>query len=81
MPPSITNKLTDVKIKNLKPSGKVERYADGGGLYLEISPAGSKLWRMKYRVDGKEKRLAFGIWPMPILPKPAKNHLRADSRA
>ena len=63
MPPTMTNKLTEVKIKNLKPTGKVERHADGGGLYLELSPAGNKLWRMKYRVDGKEKRLAFGIWP------------------
>ncbi len=63
MPPTMINKLTEVKIKNLKPTGKVERHADGGGLYLELSPAGNKLWRMKYRVDGKEKRLAFGIWP------------------
>lgn len=57
------NKLTEVKIKNIKPSGKIERYADGGGLYLEVSAAGGKHWRMKYRVDGKEKRLSFGAWP------------------
>ena len=57
------NKLTEVKIKNIKPSGKIERYADGGGLYLEVSVAGGKHWRMKYRVDGKEKRLSFGAWP------------------
>lgn len=61
MPP--TNKLTEVKIKNIKPNGKIERYADGGGLYLEVSVAGGKHWRMKYRVDGKEKRLSFGPWP------------------
>jgi len=36
---------------------------DGGGLYLEVSPAGGKLWRLKYRFDGKEKRLALGIYP------------------
>ncbi len=58
MPP--TNKLTEVKIKNIKPNGKIERYADGGGLYLEVSAAGGKHWRMKYRVNGKEKRLSFG---------------------
>ena len=57
------NKLTDVKIKNIKPNGKIERYADGGGLYLEVSVAGGKHWRMKYRADGKEKRLSFGAWP------------------
>ena len=45
------NKLTEVKIKNIKPNGKIERYADGGGLYLEVSAAGGKHWRMKYRVD------------------------------
>ena len=50
-------------IKNLKSSGKAERHADGGGLYLEISPTGGKLWRMKYRFAGKEKRLSFGQWP------------------
>ena len=61
MPP--TNKLTEVKIKNAKPNGKIQRHADGGGLYLEVSVAGGKHWRMKYRVDGKEKRLSFGPWP------------------
>lgn len=61
MPPS--NKLTEVKIKNIKPNGKIERFADGEGLYLETSVAGGKFWRMKYRVDGKEKRLSFGEWP------------------
>lgn len=61
MPP--INKLTEVKIKNIKPSGKIERYADGGGLYLEVSVAGGKHWHMKYRVDGKEKRLSSGAWP------------------
>lgn len=61
LPPS--NKLTEVKIKNIKPNGKIERFADGEGLYLETSVAGSKSWRMKYRVDGKEKRLSFGEWP------------------
>jgi len=37
--------------------------ADGGGLYLEVTPAGGKYWRMKYRFGGKEKRLAFGVYP------------------
>ncbi len=34
-----------------------------GGLYLEVSPTGSKWWRLKYRFDGKEKRLALGVYP------------------
>ena len=39
------------------------RLFDEGGLYLEISPSGGKLWRLKYRFGGKEKRLAFGAYP------------------
>lgn len=61
MPPS--NKLTDIKIKNSKANGKIQRLSDGEGLYLEISVVGGKSFRMKYRFDGKEKRLTFGPWP------------------
>lgn len=35
----------------------------GGGLYLEVMPAGSKAWRIKYRFHGTEKYLSFGLWP------------------
>lgn len=55
--------LTDTAIRNAKPEDKPARLFDGGGLYLEISPSGGKLWRMKYRHGGKEKRLAFGAYP------------------
>lgn len=57
--------LTDPAIRNAKPapSGKPLRIFDGGGLYLEISPAGGKLWRWKYRIGGKEKRLSIGTYP------------------
>lgn len=55
--------LTDTAIRKAKPSGKPVRFFDGGGLYLEVSPGGSKLWRLKYRFDGKEKRLAIGVYP------------------
>ena len=54
--------LTEVKIKNIKPSGKIERFHDGGGLYLELSAAGGKHWRWRYKFDGKEKRMSFGSW-------------------
>lgn len=46
--------LTDVQIKNAKSGEKAQRLFDGGGLYLELSPAGGKLWRLKYRIDSKE---------------------------
>ncbi|VBO96148.1 tyrosine-type recombinase/integrase [Burkholderia pseudomallei] len=55
--------LTDLAVKNAKPIEKTQRFWDGGGLYLEVSPAGSKLWRFKYRYDRREKRLSFGKYP------------------
>ncbi|HEY8682328.1 MAG TPA: integrase arm-type DNA-binding domain-containing protein [Rhodanobacter sp.] len=55
--------LTDKVILNAKPDVKAKKLADGGGLYIEVAPSGSKLWRMKYRYAGKEKRLAFGVYP------------------
>lgn len=55
--------LTDSAIKNAKPADKTRKIADGGGLYLEISPSGGKWWRLKYRFDGKEKRLSLGVYP------------------
>ncbi|MBE0619663.1 MAG: integrase arm-type DNA-binding domain-containing protein [Burkholderiales bacterium] len=59
--------LTDTAIRNAKPSVKPARLFDGGGLYLEVSPAGGKLWRLKYRFHGKEKRLALGAYPATSL--------------
>nr|WP_213228663.1 integrase arm-type DNA-binding domain-containing protein [Caballeronia sp. NK8] len=54
--------LTDIAIKNAKPRGKSYRLYDTGSLYLEVFPNGSKLWRWKYRFQGKEKRLALGAY-------------------
>ena len=55
--------LTDVAIRNAKPGAKATKLADGGGMFLLITPAGGKLWRLKYRVDGREKLLAIGAYP------------------
>lgn len=55
--------LTDLAIRNAKPAAKPYRMYDTGGLYIEITPAGGKLWRLKYRFDGKEKLLALGKYP------------------
>jgi len=55
--------LTDVAIRNAKPTDKPRRVTDGDGMYLEITPAGGKLWRFKYRFARKEKRLALGAYP------------------
>ena len=55
--------LTDVAIRKAKANGKTQRLFDAGGLYLEISPAGGKWWRFKFRHGGKEKRLSLGTYP------------------
>ena len=55
--------LTNAEIRNAKPHSKARRLFDERGLYLEVSPAGGKWWRLKYRIEGKEKRLSLGIYP------------------
>lgn len=61
--------LTDSAIKVAKPKDKPYKLADGQGLYLEVMPSGSKLWRLKYRHSDKEKRLALGAYPTVPLQK------------
>jgi len=55
--------LSDVKIRNLKPKPKTYKVADFDGLYIAVNPSGSKLWRFKYRLGGKEKLLSIGVYP------------------
>jgi hypothetical protein len=55
--------LNDLKINSAEPSEKTLRLFDARGLYLEISPAGGKWWRFKYRFAGREKRLSLGVYP------------------
>ncbi|SEQ55514.1 Phage integrase family protein [Rosenbergiella nectarea] len=56
-------KLTATEIKAAKPKEKAYKMADGGGMYLEVFPNGTKSWRMKYRMGPKEKRVVFGVYP------------------
>jgi Arm DNA-binding domain len=55
--------LTDARVRNAKPTQRPIKLSDGGGLYLLIQPRGNKLWRMAYRFAGKQKTLAFGVYP------------------
>ena len=55
--------LTAVAIKNAKSRTKPYKLADSDGLYLLVTPAGARCWRMNYRHLGKQKTLAFGVWP------------------
>jgi len=56
-------KLTARQVDTAKPKEKPYKLSDGGGLYLEVATSGSRYWRLKYRYAGKEKRLAFGVYP------------------
>ncbi len=68
--------LKDAEIRALQAIDRPVRKADGKGLYVEVFPNGSKLWRLKYRMAGKEKRLALGAYPEITLAEARK---RRDS--
>jgi integrase len=55
--------LTDAKIRGIKPPARQVKHFDGGGLYLLCTPSGGRLWRLKYRFDGKSKGLSLGKYP------------------
>ncbi|MFY9074092.1 tyrosine-type recombinase/integrase [Malaciobacter mytili] len=58
-----TKPLTAIEIKNAKPKEKKYKLSDGGGLFLQINPNGSKLWRLNYRFNNKLKEYAIGVHP------------------
>jgi len=70
--------LTDREIRALKPTERPFRAFDSGGLYLEVTPRGGFYWRLKYRFAGKEKRLAFGVYPVVSLAE--ARHKRDEAR-
>ena len=55
--------LTDTAGRNAKPKAKAYKVSDSLGLYLLVNPKGSKLWRLKYRMNGVERKLAIGPYP------------------
>lgn len=68
--------LTELAIKHLKSKPKVYRVADSGGLCLEMSPAGGKLWRWRYYYQGKAQMLALGKYPAMSLAEARKERDR-----
>jgi integrase len=71
-PTNIANRVpkrgvSDAALRAAKPADKPYKIAAGGGLYLEVMPGGSKLWRWKYRIGGKENRYAVGAYPDLLL--------------
>jgi len=59
--------LSDARVRNAKAGARPVKLSDSGGLHLLIQAHGSKLWRMAYRFDGKQKTLALGIYPIVTL--------------
>jgi len=55
--------LSDIAIRNAKPGTKPVKLHDDGGLFLLLNPTGSRWWRIKYRIEGKEKLLSLGTYP------------------
>jgi len=72
------DKLSSVSVEAAKQRKKPYKLSDGGGLYLLVNPDGSRWWRLKYRVDGREKLLSLGIYPAKSLK--AARKAREDAK-
>ncbi len=68
--------LTDTRIRSAKPTRKPYKLTDGAGLHLEVRPSGAKLWRLRYRIAGKENLFALGEYAQP----PAGEHKAATEQ-
>jgi hypothetical protein len=69
--------LTDTGVRAIKPSAKPQKIADGGGLYLFVTPNGTKAWRLAYRYNGKQKSLSLGLYPVVTLGEARNRRERA----
>ena len=66
--------LTIKGIDGAKPTDKPYKLSDGGGLCLLVAPSGAKLWRWRYRFDGKERMMAMGEYPVVTLKDARERH-------
>lgn len=75
--------LTDAAVRKAIAAEKPYKLYDSGGLFLTVSPAGSKLWRMRYELGGREKLLSFGPYPDVTITaaRDARDAARAELRA
>ena len=71
--------LTDTKVRTAKPAKKPQKFFDGGGLFLLVTPTGGKLWRFKYRFGGNEKLLCIGTYPETSLAEARQRRDQASS--
>jgi integrase len=67
--------LTDTQVRKAKPGTKPFKLSDAGGLYLAVMPTGGKLWRWKYRFEGKEKLMSLGSYPEISLAAAREAHV------
>lgn len=72
--------LTETKISKAQAKDKAYKLSDGGGLYIMVTPAGGKLWRLNYRYLGKQKTLSIGKWPVVSLHGAREASLEAKRR-
>ncbi|MBR0663972.1 integrase arm-type DNA-binding domain-containing protein [Roseomonas hellenica] len=76
--------LTDAEVRAAKPRGAPYKLSDGAGLHLYVTPAGSRIWRYRYEIAGREKLLTIGPYPEVTLAQAreertkARAHLRAS---
>lgn len=70
-------KLTDTRIKRIKPAMKAYKVSDGGGLFLWVTPSGGKIWRWAYRYEGRAKLMTLGKYPDVPLVRARENHTAA----
>jgi integrase len=70
--------LTDAKCRSAQPGVRLQKLTDGGGLQLWVQPKGGNLWRFAYRFGGKQKLLAFGVYPTVSLAR--ARQLREDAK-
>lgn len=72
--------LTDAQVSKAKPADKAYKLFDGGGLFLQVTPSGGKLWRFKYRFNNKHKLLALGQYPEISLANARKRREEARTQ-
>lgn len=56
--------LSDVKCRSIRPASKLQKLSDDGALQLRVQPSGTRLWRLPYHFDGKQKLLSLGGYPV-----------------
>lgn len=72
--------LTDIAVRTAKPKDKQYKLSDSVGLYLLVTPSGSKCWKLKYRFAGKEKMLSMGMYPIITLAEARERTLQAKKQ-